>query len=370
MNRRTAIVATIAFLIVISTPMVLMAFGVRPTINENRPLNPLPEIGESSLTDAATYEQLGDYIADRIPLRDVAIATDARVDLSVFRQSPNPEVIVGSDGWLFMELRGPSLCANRAQASTLIDQVDDVLAAIRRSGRDVRMLSAPAKLTIYPEFAPDDAEAGCATDTVNAVRLAAETRSVEGYIDVWEELRQRRETTLLYYLTDTHWNGEGAALAAAELIGSLDTTTWDPTAVATTPRDLETDLSLMLGLPTVDTTPAVITTVGELAVIDDGDDRTRRLSSTYEGAVPGTTLVIFDSFGIPMERLIAPYFEESVWVHWRELTDFDSPEVFVELATDADTVVIESLDMLMFPRMRIWERNGSAEYFDANLPPR
>jgi len=357
MSSRTARIVAFAFVLVVALPLVLFFFGVRPSEDlENRTPTPAPVLVDGWMFDTETYAQAGDYIEDRLPLRDQAIKIDAAVDLTLFSDSPNPDVIVGPSGWLFLADRGPILCANIEGASALVRRMQLVADALLESGREIRFLVAPAKVTIYADEAPDDAESDCATESVNL--LQTEAAEFEQYVDIWSELNTLASQADIYYSTDTHWNGTGAAVGSRRIVDSLNGVVWRDELLVPTPRDLETDLSRMIGLPQIDTTPMMTSEVGNVVFADKGDFDTRTFTSSYAEALSGRTLVIFDSFGIAMEPSLIPYLAESTWVHWNFLEKEDAPEVLLQLMANTDTVIIESLDTVVFARLAIWERIG------------
>lgn len=133
---------------------------------------------------------------------------------------PN-QVIIGKDGWLYLGDQYDKTLSVARRGTTLAD-----IESARKIGLATqaweqwsklkgtslyRVMLAPNKSTIYPEFLPDWAQP--AADSVTDTLLANVSRDI--YVDTRTALIAAKPQFLesLYYKTDTHWNELGAWVA-------------------------------------------------------------------------------------------------------------------------------------------------------------
>jgi hypothetical protein len=90
--------------------------------------------------------------------------------------------------------------------------------------------------------------------------------------------------------------------------------------------------------PEVKVKQATVRTPVDLGNARDVFDYT---TSGTKSVVPGTTLVVYDSFFNINRQRIAPWFERTVWVHAGDLRDH--PEI-VEFLPSIDTIVLERVE--------------------------
>ena len=158
--------------------------------------------------------QLQDYAGDNFYLRQDMITAWSALNAKLLRSSITEDVVLGGDGWLYFADTLPDY----AGLDPLTDR--DIFSAARNlaliqeyceeQGADFLFTLAPNKNSLYPEHMPalpqDDLRS-------NAGRLAEElARQGVNYLDCFALFQGQEET--LYFKTDSHWNGKGAALAA------------------------------------------------------------------------------------------------------------------------------------------------------------
>lgn len=135
--------------------------------------------------------------------------------------SANDDVVLGRDGWLFYF----TAADDRAGAS-LLDE--DVIGRCARNlylmqeyaeGQGARFLFAMpnAKYDLYPEYTRDYATVAEGRN-VDLLQAALSELDVD-YCDLYAPFAGQDE--ILYWHTDSHWNGRGAALAADGILTAL-----------------------------------------------------------------------------------------------------------------------------------------------------
>lgn len=322
-----------AFLLALVVPAAALLIGVRPPNLEGGTPATLPTIDPSTVGDPATYAAVDRVVAESFPLRAAAAGAYAALDYGLLGGSPNADVIVGRDGWLFSITELRPVC--RFSAAEVLAGVDEVSVALTERGIDFRFTVPPEKHVIYPDQVVPESGLGtsCADDRRAELEAGMQARP-DVAVPVWSALRDVRladPDRPIYFQQDTHWTPLGALVATEAMIGSLAPGLWSADQVPTEGfANYETDLSRLIGLPSkervprLDVRPGVEVTEGsiELAVdIDNARDVATFAVDRAAAAVEGRTLVVYDSFYGTNMRRIAPWFRESVWVHQGDLTD-------------------------------------------------
>ena len=156
------------------------------------------------------------FFADHFPWRDVLLSlsvgwyelTGDNLDIS--------KCYRGKENWLFLGNRW-SRCVDKLQGrvmfseKTLQRQVEYYMKmhnAARNNGARFVIFIGPNKSSVYPEYLPPfvtPAAKRFITPLYEALRKAGIT-----VYDPTERLLNKKSDGLLYYRTDTHWNGRGA----------------------------------------------------------------------------------------------------------------------------------------------------------------
>jgi hypothetical protein len=356
MRRTTQKLLVAWFGVLVALPLVLFAFGVRTGSFENRTLAPLPHVSPRTLVDGGAVHGLDDYVLDRLPLRGRAVEVRARVAYDVFRDSPNPRVIVGSGHWLFFrdELdtcrsRGPG----PAGALAAIRQLDERLAA---SGRRLVFAIAPDKIGIYADRAGTRlADERCAVARSAALRAGVAAVRAPWLPDLFGALERAREGGDVYYATDTHWDDRGRVAALQAVVDAAQAGVAGPADVVSEGADRHAgDLLLLLGLRRVEVQP-------RLAI--DRRTRTRLVAgaglsayvATHRYVTTGTAplvadraVLIADSQGFNGKDFIVPYFRDVTMCHWRIF----SSRACADAIRRARLVVVETTERDLYHRIR------------------
>lgn len=221
-KRIVSLLFTGVFLAVCLIPSagLLLTGGAQAGANEV--LAPLPRLRSADgALNGAYLTGLADYVNDRFFLRQECVTAWSGLNAKVLRTSAVRNVILGADGWLYY---APTL-ADYTRSEPMTERelwcAARTLALLREyvEGRGGQFLFtvAPDKSSLYGGHMPDYPRGGGES---NARALAALLREADvPYLDLFALFEGQDET--LYFPTDSHWNGRGAALAADAVLSAL-----------------------------------------------------------------------------------------------------------------------------------------------------
>lgn len=334
MKRREQIAITVLVIVVFSAPLVLLALGVRPVLDENREAVAAPTFTAKATLDDATWSQLGDFLTDRLPLRDRAIDLNAQLRGQIdVAEAAADGVPRGADGWLYHDATLFDRCEGPPPAA-FFEAGDEVSARADRADAAFLFIVIPDKVVVYPEHqvAPgltgplgltDPTELpGCEATWVDALGSAAPSR--EWMWDMRPDLLDRRDDAALYYRQDTHWADAGAATYVQGMLDRIAPGVFDPSDLRPTGQEVSrSDLARLKGqsfddpLPQLEVVRPGVTVVESVLPDDDkaaAQVARSRAITTDAPIVKGTTVILGDSFTRVSVRLLAPYFEELVFL--------------------------------------------------------
>ena len=164
---------------------------------------------------------LGDYVDDRFSLRQQCVTAWAGLNAALFRVSVTDSVVLGSGGWLYYE---PTL-ADYTRAAPMTDRelwcAGRTLYLLQEyaesRGAEFLFTVAPNKNSLYDEHMPARTRLA-GLSNAEALEAVLEEMGVN-YVNLFDAFRGTEET--LYFRTDSHWNGKGAALAADTILAAL-----------------------------------------------------------------------------------------------------------------------------------------------------
>lgn len=373
MSKAGKIVIAAAFAALIFVPGVLWVVGWQSDEIENRALAERPDIsGPQDLVEEETYAQTSEFLVDHMPLREEAVNSYSRVNMELFDESPNPDVILGDDDWLFLQETLDNICDPPVEPWEMATRMNRLSAVIAGSGRDVVLTIAPDKNAVYGDMLGDEEADTYECADANRAELIDYLDQVAppGYVDAYGYMRNLREEwdDEVYYSHDTHWTTRATAEFVGDIIDGLDEGLWDPDAITTREEGHEGDLTRMIGIPwDIDTQRTFVDRPDVATPGLEGDDRMRpdgegTIDTEHPDDVevlPGRTLIIFDSFFDNAIGMISPYTEETTFVRWG---NFDE-ESFAELVAEHDNIIIEAAERDAYQKYGM--EMGSDEYIDA-----
>lgn len=198
-----------------------MLFSRQDASAERREETELPEIIENGKLNQDFGDGLESYVSEHFGYRAELVTANNAVLSAVFGVSGEDKVIVGKDGWLFLEetsdnYQGIELLSDReiyniARSLSLMEKY------VTSHGLGFVFAAAPNKNTLYGEFMPYYYTDG---DSSDLERLQDQLEALNvSYIDLYGILGGYDD--VLYHRRDTHWNNKGAFIAANEILESI-----------------------------------------------------------------------------------------------------------------------------------------------------
>ncbi|MBS0532764.1 MAG: hypothetical protein JSR72_01785 [Proteobacteria bacterium] len=340
--RRGNIVRIALFLGTIAALIVLGAAGIRGIdFTENRALSTFPT-GRLMAGDQVGFTTGMDaWISDSFALRPLFIAgwNWLRVSLG---HSTNPDVLIGSDGWLYSgnssdlaDIMGTQP-ANLASVASWRRAIVERKNWVEHQGSRFLFVVAPVKETVHPEHLPaqwlrmkrgNSTKAGqlveaLAPDGVEVLDLR------KPMIDAAAESSER-----LYFKKDTHWNTKGALLATFAVLDRVrqlvpSTPHHEEFVVTPTKPQLRyvgiprgeghLDLGILLGLPFLRESDFRIEPTGGWKAKFALSYRDGYFLNTFErDDAPNLPTLLFygDSYQLAMMRPLAEHFRRAVFIN-------------------------------------------------------
>jgi hypothetical protein len=353
MWRHLVIAWVLAFL---CAPGIAGLLGVRASAFENRALAPFPEWSARSWLDAEAYAALSAWLSDRLPLRAEGVAADAWIDLVLLGDSPSDEVLVGSDGELFLTGSLVWSCMWAAEPERIVAILDRIGAALAGRGAQLYVVFSPSKAFLEADRLPARGRRlnGCVGERRAALRERLARAPGLHFVDVWSAFEAEREAgERLFPQRGRHWDSHAAVVQTRETVRALDPRLWDPRfVVEDAPQRSMSELPLRfmnLRIPQLSSVHAI-----EREGVDVVAENSRfSPRSTYEmshtrarssgpALLPGRTVVVWDSFIAPAVEWLAQFFERATFVHWDEFGY--RPWDAARLLQGADRVVLQVVE--------------------------
>lgn len=259
--------------------------------------------------------QIQDYAGDNFYLRQEMITAWSALNAKGLRSSITEDVVLGTDGWLYFADTLPDYVGLQPMTDREIFSAARNLRLMAEycesQGARFLFTLAPNKNSLYPEHMPD-LTLPAARQARNAKRLAEELeRQNVRYLDLFSLFRGQAEA--LYFKTDSHWNGKGAALAADAVNEALGRSSGYFHGPFTREDVHKGDLYDML-YPAGEGLEADQVYGGELAIEYDVPIRSaENLTIMTHGGGEGSLLMFRDSFGNNLYPYLADSFDAALF---------------------------------------------------------
>ncbi|MCW2777158.1 MAG: hypothetical protein JWN17_883 [Frankiales bacterium] len=269
----------------------------------------------------------------RVPLRllaalalSLSCAAPALGTASAASPAAEKRVVRGTDGYLFIAQDWSVPCQYRGQSAATADRMAGFVAAVRRSGREARIVLGPDKATLrvgnLPKQVPLKA---CGQTEKDAVWSAVHQRLGSALVDLRKPLAGAGARWQTYYRQDTHWTPTSGTVYARSVAASFDPVVGRRLRTEPATYTRRGDLANVLGIPGEETVQGLQTVnpgvqVEERAREDQGIGMgSRHFTATpppddLGAVVPGKTLFIGDSFDGTVSTQVAPAFADSTFL--------------------------------------------------------
>lgn len=323
--------------------------------SENRPLHPAPPLPRKRWQFQSFPFVFDDYFADRTGFRKELLRLRRSILYTALGDSISDTVIPGREGWLFLNVVGPSgLPAVQTGHRANVQGWSDALAERRRwlAERGIRYVVAvvPEKSSVYPEYLPEWVRRHPPQD---GVAILKETVPI---VDLLPALLAAKATTPgLYFKRDSHWTDAGAYPAYRELGAVLEREVpgfqakpfdrfrpvpWmaercDLVRALDYPKSNWTEEMALYSVP--HNPVAMLPTDGLKALTEIHDDRLRHIEQYVVECATGTgrAVLLNDSFGGNILRMLSSDFRRLVSTGTyglpTNLIEAEKPDVVIQL---------------------------------------
>ena len=277
----------------------------------------------TKLHEVASLEEADKYIGENFGGREELIRANAMVNVFAFDSSPNKDVVVGRDGWLFLsEDFDKGAVEDWSGVADNMLEFQETLAE-----RDIQFLLVlvPDKHTVYRDFLPWRLREW---DTGNYDRFFVALSGADvNFVDLREYLFNVRDeeraqgADLLYSKEDTHWNRLGAFMTFREAMKALGVEVEDYVDITTYER--AGDLSRLVGLNGAEETWDVV------------------LPSELVSGKAGRLLFFYDSFGEGWTGYLEKVFDK---VNSIPVAEFSIEKTLSRPLENIDVVIVEVVE--------------------------
>jgi hypothetical protein len=345
-----------------ATPLALRAVGVTARPFENRALAGAPRLSQGW----NAFDQASRFFVDRMPLREQAVRANTWLSRHIFDTTPRygqgafaaaaqsglpfgqplapragvprpaanqpapagNHALVGRDGWLYLQGELDRACYQFIPYAAALSRWEQVVAAVRASGRRAVLIVVPDKSSVYPEHLPQSfGQKQCAETNRRILWGLVDQAAPRGVVGLRPALlaAKRSAGDGLFRRKDSHWSTLGSLAlvsAALEHVGR---------GVRLRPSEISD--------------PGPGTYTGDLTTLVGAaeQDRTQRRDiRRAPGArrVPGRTLFVYDSYGQIALSQLAPFFANLRLVDWSQT----GAAGVADEVTRADTVIFETVE--------------------------
>lgn len=280
----------------------------------------------------------GDF-EENFGLRKELITANSQILAKIFQTSSDDGVIVGEQGWLYYkdsleDYQGMKNMSERQlfDAAHTLSMIQEY---VESKGLAFAFAIAPNKNSLYGEDMPYYYR-GFREQENNRVSLIPYLEE-EGihYADLYEEFS--KQDKVLYHKQDSHWNNEGAALAADSILSCLDKEHSSYSNAKTyIEKDFEGDLAAMLY-------PAAVPKEDEVYYEKKPDfTYIQEVESNFDPKIytesakgKGSLVMYRDSFGNALLPFMAEAYEQA---YFSRAVPYQLSDIF---SCHADTLVIE-----------------------------
>ena len=227
-KRKSELLLVGLFLAFVAAGFADVFFDFDPAPRQSKHQADLPSFPSSLKQLAKLPGDLKLYCSFNSGLQDSLLVAHGALKYTVLKTSPNNEVILGNDGWLFMN-RERSLDYFRNLHPYSAEEKAAWTSELHRrrnhahdSGAVYVFTIAPNKHTIYSEFMPANIEKRHPNSRLDDLsELISKIDPQFPFVDLRPALINAKSSVRVYHKTDTHWNSLGATIAYQEIMNAL-----------------------------------------------------------------------------------------------------------------------------------------------------
>lgn len=252
-NNRLAIMVFLVILLLPFLGHLLTASTSKDAFTaENRQITKAPKLSLLFESPKTYVGELDGYIQDHFGFRDRLISLAKKSRSLIVGLRTNDKVFKGKEGWLFYSQTQLKHTQSLMPATSQFNQnwlqaINAIKAQTEKYGGKFYILVAPDKSQVYSEFLPDNIIYQREHRRSDSFARVAKKEGLI-YLDMLDQFLAEKDSTQLYYKTDTHWTYDASYLAYRELMQAMNQVVVQPEHLFRKKHVLEIgDLSRMLG---------------------------------------------------------------------------------------------------------------------------
>jgi alginate O-acetyltransferase complex protein AlgJ len=271
------------------------------------------------------------------------------------------QALVGKDGWLEYT-SAENLDFFQNTATLPVGGLENTQSNLRilydeLSQRNITLILVivPNKATIYPDKLPDEIQKIGTQSELDMLADLLEQQGPPVLIDLRPALQKARQKRDIYYKTNTHWNGYGAAIAYREILKKLSGDHPEIAAKHINDFTIKTgqpslhDIAALMGanhlLETNYTVVPVENNVNWITYSSESleiNPLAMRVATSSHDKLP-KLLMYYDSFGVPLIPLLAPHFSQSTFIP--NSSSYPGSRTFKQIeASKPDIIILEFVE--------------------------
>ena len=196
------------FIAVCALPAALTPLVKDGDNKEKRELAQLPKPVTDGKLNFGFFDEFDSYFSEHFAFRQKLVTADGKLKAAVFGTSPNTDVIVGRDGWLYYgETANDFLNINTLSergAGNIRHNLQLFHDYCEECGADFVFTVAPNKNSLYPEHMPLNYIES--DNKGNYELLSGQLSDADWFCDLKAALLAADSNIPLYHKEDTHWN--------------------------------------------------------------------------------------------------------------------------------------------------------------------
>ncbi len=205
-------------------PSAFMPFVKSDASDEKRRLSDAPKIkDDNGNINFEYFDEFETYFSEHFAFRQQLVTLDGRLKSTVFGTSPNDDVIVGKNGWLYYGETVNDFLNIDTLSDRGVNNIKNNLEMMNNycEQNNARFIFtiAPNKNSVYPEYMPFNYSP--TENKGNYEKLSESFEDDFPFCDMKEVILNTESNIPLYHKKDTHWNNLGAYAGHARLLEML-----------------------------------------------------------------------------------------------------------------------------------------------------
>ena len=364
---KTDIFLSFLFIVILFAPSLVKILPDKraEVLNENRKLASLPSVDWNIRNIIQFPKEFEAFFNDHFYFRNIFITYYSLLKLKILKTSPQKDVVLGNNGWLYYAGDGAMLDYCSLQPFTPIELercriiLEEKQSWLAKQGIAYLFIVSPNKHSIYPEFIPKEFHHGEGTRLDQLVNYLKKNSDIK-ILDLRKTLLKAKNKYRLYHCTDTHWNDAGAYFAYRKILEEINRMLGRKNSKPKDLSDFEIlskkgkggDLTVIAGLNNEMHEERIIfkpkfTRCAQKIKLPSYLDRSWILERKDLGPfamecpkAKGKMVVFHDSFTGALYPFLSEHFHKSVYI-WLNYPDFDLMKQVVE--TEQPDIVVEEL---------------------------